>query len=160
MTFTSWPSSLKIVNPHERTLWIGRLYEKLLVTPNVPVSVKINVKQENVTEARSELTFDGWNGDTWQRIDSLFIPGGTFDWTQCTKEVILPSNVTTIRSNLGSGGGTQEFPAKTWFDDLIIYQNGELIYENTFDNWLPYIIGGGIITVAGVAGVTKLMKIW
>ncbi len=43
--------------------------------------------------------------------------------------------------------------AQTWFDDLKIYQDDVLIYENIFSDWAPYTgaaLGAGIGVIAGV----------
>ena len=62
----------------------------------------------------------------------VLVGTGTADWDTYSGETIVPSGAETISCNLWGGFGTPEKEGITWFDDLKIYQDGELIYENYF----------------------------
>jgi len=158
LRWTSFPSSLKIVNdePEKRWLWYRTPVHEIDVKGGELVSITFDMRGENVSSGTpSHVVVNWFDGTRWSRLlSSGHGRSGTFDWETFPNSRGLPSNVQKIRWGIAGGVGI------TWFDNFKLYLNGELIYKNTFDNWLPYIIGGGIVTVAGVAGVTKLVKIW
>jgi len=167
--WTSFPSSRKIINykTDEQIWWT--VVDKLPVEPGKYLTVVVNVKGQNIgtpAACRSHIAIDCYNENyelfKIPRAMILYVPPRTTDWTQLKETVIVPNGAVAILvTTIAGTAQSPDLPNISWYDDLKIYQNGELIYENTFDNWLPCIIGGGITTVVvGVAGVTKLMKVW
>jgi len=133
LTWTSFPSSIKMINDEPREwAWLGNVFQ-LSVKPGSKIRRVIKVKQQNVLYAGSHTPIDGWDGKTWRRLANLWLPMGSFGWVEDVKELTVPSDVTAIRGHLAGGGsGSPETPGITWFDDLKIYQDDVLIYENYF----------------------------
>jgi len=159
LVWKSFPSSLKIISNEPRTPLWAPPSQSFPVNEGDVIGIEVAVKQQNVLDPNfpSIAGITGWRPaeEKWRmfkdvagRLSHLYLP-------------TIPLGITAIRFHQVGGPGIPEKVGITWFDDLKIYQNGELIYENTFDNWLPYIIGGGVLGIVGVAGATtKLMKIW
>jgi len=147
LTWTSFPSSLRFYND-EREGWAWR--EWILITlpkRGGTLRLEVNVKQENVLYTRSHIPFSLFDGEKWLpvgTIPTLDFPTGTFNWQTFKYEHALPPATAAIRILPSGGAGSPEAPGITWFDDLRIYQDGKLIYENKFSNWLPYQIAGAI----------------
>jgi len=127
VVWKSFPSSAKI----DGGGW-WRL-DTFYVVPGT-IEIEVTVKQKDVTEANSHIALLGWDehGTYVGRLSvnpPLAAPGfplGSFDWTVFSGVATIPENVSIARVDLAGGKGI------TWFDDLKIYQNGELIYEEYF----------------------------
>jgi len=154
LTWTSFPSSVKLVNDTEKFLtWRIIPSEKALaVNPGSKLHAEIRVKQEGILGPyKSHLALRAAALPEWPVVDRIMIPNGTFDWSDFTVEADIPSNVSSILVYFAT------VPKGTnWFDDLRIYQDGVLIYENKFSNWGPFI-GIPVPIVAGL-GIVRFGK--
>jgi hypothetical protein len=149
LNWKSFPSSLKgVCTPEQRRLWV---YERtnLPVQPGKKLHVEMMAKQENVLPALplhnvSYIIVDAG----WERVlVAIELPNGTYDWRLFkSAEVTVPSDVRLVNIRIACGFGTPK--GITWFDDLKIYQDNELIYANDFTKWDPYIGAGA----GGVGG--------
>jgi len=152
LTWTSFPSSIKLINDEpERAAWT-KFYNAISVRPGFTLRVQIMAKQENVQYYVGGLAVEGFDGKEWTRILRTKLPLGTFDWSIHSQEITVPANVVAIRLNMAGGAGEPGRPGITWFDDLKIYQDNVLIYANDFSNWNPYIGAGAGGVVGGVGG--------
>jgi len=164
LTWTSFPSSAKLYNDEGRGwvwAWWGWIFYDLPVTPGAKLAVKVKAKQQNVLYSASHIPIDGYNGKEWRRLWSLRLPLGTFDWSEHSRTETLPTDIIAIRSSPAGGAGSATAPGITWFDDLKIYQDDKLIYENKFSNWLPYQIAGAVITAIpiGLYAARRMPKV-
>lgn len=153
INWSSFPSSRKVINDESTDFWAFG-FGWFPVTPRSIIKVEFMAKGENIIGGRvSRIAIDGKDVNGVEaRIRAggdLFLPSGSFKWGKFETSLIVPSNVTSIRVLFLGGNGT---PALTWYDDLKIYQNGALIFEDKFSNWTPYILGGGLAVAGGVAG--------
>jgi len=158
LNYTSWPSSLKIVSEGYGPVPVPDDEQPSFSAEKGDVfKAEVMVRQENVTsEHRSSYVLLG-NGenlgfDSWE--------AESFDWIRSTKTFTeVPADVNMVRLQM-RGGGTEDpsVPAVTWYDDLKIYKNDRLIYEDGFASYTPYGVGVGI-AVAGVVG-TKWLGWW
>ena len=133
LTWKSFPSSLKVLNdvPAE-PFFIGET-GWLAVTPTKTIKFQIWGKGQRILGDRpSRIAIDGRNGGLIRLYDGFF-PKGTFDWHLLEKTFAVPSGVTMINASWIAGNGySVGQPATTWFDDLKIYQDDVLIYDNYF----------------------------
>jgi len=153
LTWTSFPSSIKLIND-EPERWVNTPKSPpIKVTPRATIRLEVNAKAENM-QFESGVCVDGWNGREWVRVAPLWrvllLPTGTYDWFKATKEFTIPSGITSIRVWLAGTWGTPGIPGITWFDDLKIYMDDKLIYADDFSNWNPYL-GAGFGALAGLA---------
>jgi hypothetical protein len=153
LTWTSFPSSVKLVNDEpEKATWL-LVFDFLSVKPGASIRAEMKAKQEKVLYPKyvSGFAVDGWDGKEWKRIARLALPLGNFDWSEQRLDLVVPSGIMAIRGALAGGAGSSEgVPGFTWFDDLKIYQDDVLIYANDFSNWNPYIgagLGGALTAV-------------
>jgi len=158
LNWKSFPSSLKLTNKNPSD-WVYGPYSAIIpIIPSSIISVKVQVKQENVIPPNpSHVLIGGWNGEKWIDIPAKReTPFGTFDWASFDfyNTQIYP-DTQALRVHVSGGGGRPETPGITWFDDLRIYRNDVLIYSNDFSNWAPIIIPTEIIT--GVVAI-KFIK--
>jgi len=164
LDFISFPSSLKIRNSAlTRT---GRLLQLTFpVKPGDKVVVKVMAKQENVSpQSRNSLIdFNMLINGEWRYWMGLGLPAGSFGWSPFEITGVAPAGITRfmLRGVWGGGSGDDARPAVTHFDDLKIYHNDKLIYENKFSNWLPYQIAGAVITAIpiGLYAARRMPKI-
>ena len=159
LTWANFPSSLKLTV--DEATHYGEVTPVTASKPNSRIRMTIKAKLKDVLYDFSHIALDGWDGSKWFRIEPPpYVPvdlgRGTIDWKTVVLETIIPSNVNLIRPYLVAGGGSPEKPAITWFDDLKIYQDDVLIYENNFSNWAPLIIIPAEI-ITGVAAI-KFIK--
>ena len=162
-SFTSFPSSIKLINDEPEVIRYPKPEMKWFWTipvdpEKILIKTVVKVKQANVPAIKGRIWAIGWNGVDWIGMgfpDEL--PLGSFDWITLETEREMPLNTSIVRLQLNGGGGTKEKPSTTWFDDLKIYQNGELIYSNDFANWNPYL-GAGLGGLAGGVGGYELTK--
>lgn len=157
LTWTSFPSSAKLICDEPETWVSGGDSPPIGVRPGSTVKITVKAKQENVLYKHSHIHIDEWDGKEWKMAVPLTVPPypnipfGHVDWTQFSSaEYIIPPSVTAIIFRPLGGPGSKEAPGVTWFDDLKIYQDGVLIYAEDFSKWDP-LIGAGI--GAGVLGV-------
>jgi len=149
LTWTSFPSSIKLTNDERREwAWTGWVFYGLPVRPGSKLTVKFKAKQQNVLYSVSHVPIDGYNGSEWRRIVNFGLSLGTFDWTEHSRTITVPSDIISIRSSLAGGAGSPEALGITWYDDLRVYMDDKLIFSYDFGNWNP-IIGAG----AGIVGI-------
>jgi len=158
LAWTSFPSSLKLIGIDE-SAW-SPLYDSIPVK-GVKLRIEVNVKQRDVLYHQTHIHMDVWNGKEWKYIPELTgydrtkavwpIPFGTFNWTKFATEESLPMDAQVVRFKLVGGYAEKGKPGTVWWDDLRIFQNGELIYENKFSNWKPVGAVAGAV-IGGVAG--------
>jgi len=141
--WTSFPSSIALKNDESVGWAVHTVIMNLSIEPGAMLTARVKTAQKDVTFNRSHLVIDGWDGSRWVRLPSAIdLPWGTYDWRELEGRGEIPRNVKVIRIVLTGGGGRPI--GITWFDDLKIYQDDKLIYENKFSNWLPYQIAGAI----------------
>jgi len=158
---TSPPSCAKLIND-EGQGWTNWPVADLSVKPGAAITLEFKAKQENVMYTPSAVVVNGWDGKEWIRIWGVDLPLGSFDWRTVKPEKWwIPPGVSVIRVFLSGGAGDRERPGITWFDDLKIYMDDRLIYENKFSNWLPYQIAGAVITAipVGLYAARRMPKI-
>jgi len=156
LTWTSFPSSLKLFNDEPGEVYRVDLFT-LPVTPGSTLKVEINAKKKNVRFRNSGLVFEAFNG-RWHYIPSasITVGVGTLDWLKYAGEPwTVPENFTEIRIALTGGSGSPEAPGITWFDDLKIYKDDKLIYDNYFTAFRP----GKIVPVM-VTPPEVLVRAW
>jgi len=135
LTWTSFPSSLKMVNDKpDRFLYSGYLVVGVPVTPSKTLKVNVNVKQESVMNPKfpSGVSVTLWDGAKWRVVRYFWIPLGTYDWHPFTDSYTIPDWAKAMRCTLLAG-----VKGITWFDDLKIYMDGKLIYDNYFTALRP-----------------------
>jgi len=154
------PSCRKVFND-EPTWWYPweASTPTIRVLPNSNVTIKVWAKQENAlnTEYKSVVSLKGWDGETYRWIPpgGIGLPIGTFDWQEFEIKFPIPDDIIGIILRTAVGGGlSPETPCIIWYDDLRIYMDDALIYENDFSDWAPVIGAGlGMITL-GYVGYT------
>jgi len=136
LTWTSFPSSLKLVNDEERWFWVT-ISPWLKVNPGSKISVAINVKAERnaPTPARpapGKASYI-WIHDNVERKDRLHIwlPIGPFEWSSFKGSFTVPSGIDYVEAGLGVSLAT------LWIDDFKVYQDDKLIYDNYFTALRP-----------------------
>ncbi|RLJ01576.1 MAG: hypothetical protein DRP08_05350, partial [Candidatus Aenigmatarchaeota archaeon] len=87
LTWTSFPSSLKIINDEPR--WLFYPCDVVQVDPTLPYSCTVKVKQLNVRKVREDLWGSGirimvWDGKEWKSRGGVEFPLGTWDWSTFT----------------------------------------------------------------------------
>ncbi len=161
LTWKSFPSSIKLVSDEE---WLGgwwEVFRNIPVTPGSKVRAEIMGKSDNVPTPLpppSErmlgsylVIYGSEDGATYRSLGFLVPSGGVYgktDWTKHSVEMIIPPDVKLIRGALVAAKG------ETWFDDLKIYQDDILIYENQFTDWAPIIGATAGAILGGVVGGT------
>jgi len=146
--WVSFPSSIKIITDKPEGLTTKRL-PWVPVTPRSQIRVSCKVKTEGVTVYPSRIgVWVGYDSEE-KEIRALYIrPMGAFDWHEDSQQFVLPDNALRMMLYLGGAFGT------TWFDDLKIYQDDVLIYENNFTapiakgavmTALPIVTGLGVV---------------
>jgi len=159
--YTSFPSSVKLLNDGEAT-WVRLEKPRLLsVSPGSRVKVEVKTKIQNIFYETTHVGIDGWDGKGWRRLHTFGHRTGARDWETIEGELSIPSNVFALRCVFAGAAGTPEYPGISWFDDLKIYQDDKLIYMNKFSNWLPYQIAGAVITAipVGLYAARRMPKI-
>ena len=144
----SFPSSLKLTSNELTPTWHS-MKRWFTINPGSVIDVEVNAKQGKVTHEASRIYVNGRNGEGVRLGVANLPPHTIFDWTKfAVPTFTVPADVSFITVYLIGGGTTNpEEPAETWYDDLRIYQDGVLIFENKFSKWGPTLIGGGIIAV-------------
>jgi len=154
LTWTSFPSSIKIVNTQAEP---GKLvWAKEFVIPNVvpgrPLTLKVKIKVKDVIYSHSNIPVTIFDGKKRVYLGAASAPLGTHDWREYSVQVNIPKETVYVVSNLAGGAGTPDRPGISWFDDLKIYQDDKLIYANDFSNWNPYIGAGAGAAIGAIAG--------
>ena len=154
--WTTFPSSIKLISDESGET--GRvvtpyLFQSLIVKPGSKLTVECKLKGNNIAYARSLVALAGWNGREWTfREPTIVSPPGTFEWETLRTETIIPSDIKYLRGILAGGGGSPQ--GITWYDNLKIYQDDVIIYENKFTApiakgtvmvALPIVMGLGVI---------------
>jgi len=164
LNFTSAPSSLKLINDREEERVWFTVGGVISVKPNSLITLKLKAKQMEATLSGGYGAVNGWDGKNWSNLYALFyhLPKGNFEWAEFTndfpKHKIL-DGVTHLRILLGSGLGPEGQEVTNWYDDLKIYQDDELIYENYFTMLRPgKIIPAMMKPPEIVVGVVQRLK--
>lgn len=147
-TWTSFPSSIKLINDEKEGFAAFRP-DMLTVKGGSMLRIMINAKWRDVLYLKSRVPVDGWDGMEWRRLLNLYLNGmGIKGWDTYSSEFRVPQDIEAVRLTLWGGGGT---PGITWFDDLKIYQDDVLIYQNKFSEWktVGAVVGA---VIGGVAG--------
>ena len=140
LIWRSFPSSIKLINDEpERYVYApwGLVAENIPVMSGATLKIECQVKQENVIYGYSHLPIHGFDGKEWKWIKEVRIPKGTFDWSTQSLTISVPSGITLIRVTLAGGAGTPASLGITWFDDLKVYMDDELVYDNYFTALRP-----------------------
>jgi len=159
LNFKSFPSSLKEETRAKKVL-IPDVYAAA-VKPGSQVTLSIHVKQSNVVgKGINQGSLSIWGRNTGEKIVSpaMLFPEGTFDWMNFKKTITIPSGVTLLYGSLWAGAGTEDTPGISWFDDLKIYQDGVLIYENNFTAPIVQTAVGVVLPIATGLGVVRFGK--
>ena len=155
LTWKSFPSSLKLENVTEPVSYVWpTLAEGVPVTPSKPLRVEVYAKQVDSSLYHSGVRVDAWTGEKWYYAVGWLEFFGTFNW----KKFVVTSNPVQMDAKalkvmifaLGPKGKT------TWYDDLRIYQDDILIYENKFTGLWP--LTSVIAPIATGLGVVRLRK--
>jgi len=159
LDWVSFPSCIKAINDEVGSFAGINIIREYPVSGGETIRLECMVKGQNISNSHVAIAY--WDGTRWVRPRGVdYLPKGSFDWLKFLTERTLGPDAQMINVTVWGGWGLTSEPAVTKLDDAKVYLNGELIYKNTFDNWLPYIVGGITVTAAGVAGVTKYMKVW
>jgi len=164
LKWTSPPSSLLVVNEKgtSATIWRRGSPELYLVPLPKPGHVRLecNVMTRGAVEEHPAwVAAIGYGPDgrtvprTWFRTNVAYWPR----WVRISGEHDMPEGVVMLAVRLvAAGSGVKGRPATTWYDDLAIYLDGELMYENKFTNWSPYagavlgaVLGGAAAWLSG-----------
>jgi len=159
----SFPSSLKLQSDLP-DWWFSPVIAEIKVTPGSELTSRIFARQENVTTVRSSgVAIHGWDGikETYIAADIVVPHGDHPEWIPLERTVTIPPEITALRIKpwIGSTLGP-EAPGTIWYDDLEVYQNGELIYKNKFSNWKPYITGLGAVVGGTIGFVLPVTGAW
>jgi len=153
----SFPSSLKMINPESGTRILKDIFVNIPITPGSTLKVKLCGRTENVLLVRgigSYLSMYGSpDGVEYKVVGEKIVPigYGTHDWRNFEGEFIVPSDELFLRGSLVATAGT------SWFDDLEVYQDDKLIYENQFTD-PDYVIRTAIKVVASaITGALAVM---
>jgi len=159
LDFVSFPSSLRFFNNDPEKTWIGWATDPISVKSGVPITVRGWVKLKH---GYAVVAVHQFKDGKWQHLDYVYGRHGTSDWIQYEKTISVPSDIFEIRVTQSTMGyGDPQNPTIIKFDDLQVWQEGKLIYENKFSNWLPYQIAGAVITVipVGLYAARRMPKI-
>lgn len=151
--YKSFPSSVKAESDTgiSQSGMPGLLtYQYIPIRGQSTVRIEGMIKTANATKS-AWLAISGI--DTLNKgVDATWFHAPTIasTWTKVQIQGNMPSNVTKLLIEFAiAGSGTAGVVAKTWFDDVKIYQDDVLIYTNNFSNWNPYI-GAGVGALAGI----------
>ena len=149
LVWTSFPSSIKGVNDQGGGHVFFPMVEKRIpVRPGSTVRIEVNAKQVNVRYSDGDVVAShAYLGETFKGVvSSKPLTRTDFDWTAFKAEFIIPSDVDTIIPVPRGGAGSKEAPGTTWLDDLRIYQDDVLIYDNYFTALRPGKVVPNMIT--------------
>jgi len=168
LNWTSFPSSIKIMN--DRNTPFYHVIRRNLPLKGLGAEIKIVVagKTENVRlppkgvyprNSYVGLYADGLEHWTGMGVFDFY---GTRDWEVHSATFTIGKYPATpnvdyrlVNVVLGVPMASPEEPSITWFDDLKIYQDGKLIYDNYFTVFRP----GRIIPVV-VTPPEVLVRAW
>lgn len=170
LNFVSFPSSLRLENDTGYTVTPKVNYIPLKGPGKVRVECMVKVKGGYPAEKYNDKEMSAWVGfggrdanrkfveDTYGRTYPLVI--GDQDWVKVVGEAnMTPEVVWLAFSTDPAGSGTPGKVAYTWFDDLKIYLDGKLIYEDNFSNWNLYLGSIPVVVVGGVIGFNEAKKL-
>jgi len=149
--YVSFPSSLKIVNTAEKT---GRytVSDQIPVIGN-SVYATINAKGNDILISPTSLRIQYYDGTTWKQIRGEEFPMGNFDWREFqTQPTPIPPEAQYLRARLWPAKGTIRL------DDLQVYQDGVLIYENNFTAPIVQVAVSVVLPIVTGLGVVRFGK--
>lgn len=160
LTWVSFPSSIKLTSDEDYLVGRWLVFSNIPVTPGSTVRLEIMAKTNNlpvpVTTSDPE-TFGSFLssygskdgvGYNWLGKNARVPIGGVYgktDWTKHSTEFILPPEIQLLQGIFLAAKGL------TWFDDLQVFQDDVLIYEDKFSNWKLVGAAAGAV-IGGVAG--------
>ncbi len=164
MNYTSFPSSLKLVNDAK-----GPDYVWATIASDIPVlggsKITAEVKLKRNVSAIPTSPYAGIRIDTKRPIPTspdhipysflLDAGPGSYDWTKVQNEKTIPADANLLLVRIYAKGYKGD---TLWLDDLKIYQDDLLIYSNNFSNWWPDIIGVPVAVVGAVAAFFGLKR--
>jgi len=164
LQWTSFPSSLKVDNDEgENKIFRSRQFIPIRAPTTIRAEGMIKVENGNIAEP-AWIAMYGYDLAGSKVAGSYFHTDVTVsrDWVKVEGSIDMPARVLNIELRMiCAGSGVKGRVATTWFDDLKIYQDDTLIYENKFSNWLPYQIAGAVITAIpiGLYAARRMPKI-
>jgi hypothetical protein len=142
LNWVSFPSSVKLISdrydrsfPEGMDWWPVFPPKGFTVNPGSKLRIAFKGKQQDVSHVKnSHAAFYGYDTDEnrWAWLFNVEMPYGTFDWGNFGWSTTVPPAITSIRLGLAGGAGTPEKPGLTWFDNLQVFQDEKLIYDNYF----------------------------
>jgi len=167
LTWRSFPSSLKLYTdePREKTLY--KDIAIFTVQKIRDIILKVSVKGTNILPqpapyfSSAGLNLSYWDGRRWVYWAYPKLPVGTYDWTEYTRTISFPPKVPEpVTAKITYTSSSPDGSLITvWLDNLRIYQNGKLIYENNFSNWSPYFGSLPLVVIGGVVGFNEVKKL-
>jgi len=154
----SYPSSLflKSVTTPRKDYTLTQLTH---ITSGATIQAEVFFKWENNNKAEIPLIGIEWYDTTGVIVSTSALihplynafPDMYLPWTKITNVVrpLIPANAVMGKVIYKTGATIPGKVSNSWVDDLKIYQNGELIYSNDFNNWNPYV-GAGVGALAGI----------
>ena len=156
INWTSLPSSMKLVNETDELAYVwGKYIEAIPVKPNTPFIMVVNGKRDIIPLEQKYSAIRMDYAGTWDNIVSLHLPRESFEWMEITKTGVIPEDASHVDLRIFAKGINGD---KTWFDDLRIYQNDVLIYENHFTD--PDYAKRTAIKVVASAITGTILTIW
>jgi len=145
LNWASFPSSLKLVND-EATWFVPIISLWIPVKPGSKIDVKVKAKSERNAPIDSTLSFLWARNVLLKDVLRIHFPSGAFQWSTFKGSFVVASDVDKIQA------GFMVSPSLLWVDDLRIYQDGVLIYEDKFTGWgslisipAPIVAGLGVV---------------
>jgi len=147
LNYTSFPSSMKIFNDTDRRGPWELLTINLPITSGANISADIKIKEENAhadptgiwgltlyTSPEPAPRPVGGQPTPWKYFNTTHTPLGTHDWVDrsLSKVKVVPVDHRFMLIAIYGSAGSPETPCISWFDDLKVYQDDMLIYENKF----------------------------
>jgi len=151
INFVSFPSSLKVTDLLDEDISWGVTEEYLRMEFDVKkgdiVGIEAWGKGENVGHpwpTHTRIRFGGGN------LSASAFPVGDYDWVKREAEAEIPADG-TVRADVPIGSKVvADMPGIQWIDDFRVIYNGDVIYEDSFSEYTPYKIGGGLAAGAGL----------
>jgi len=111
--------------PHNETgVWSSIYGQEISVDPSKSYKLLTHMRM-NKYATQSHVLLEGFNEHSrkWYQIEKC--PAGIsrfLEWQQFKCEIKIPENTTKIRPVLNAGWSSQPKVARTWFDDLSLYE--------------------------------------
>jgi len=164
LTFTSFPSSLKAENKRPVSVNITRqgsaeVFFVPLPKPGGVLSLECNIKTKGVLSTQPAwVACMGYDAAGREVDPSWFrtIPTFATDWVKVSGSREVPERVVMAAIRLIAGGsGVERKPSWTWFDDLVLYQDGAPIWRNSFTSYWPAVGAGAGAAVSTLVNVLR-----